>query len=51
MMKNRVAMLRLKREKILTNLADENVSRAKLLTILMDIDDEIEELERNKVNA
>ncbi|HWQ42660.1 MAG TPA: hypothetical protein VN456_11585 [Desulfosporosinus sp.] len=51
MMMNRVAMLRLRREKVLTNLADQNGSRAKLLTILMDIDDEIEELERNKINA
>lgn len=48
---NRVEILRLEREKVLTNLVDENGNRVKLLTILMDIDDEMEELEKNKVKA
>jgi len=48
---NRVEILRLEREKVLINLADQNGSRAKLLTMLMDIDDEMEELENNKLKA
>ena len=51
MIMNRVEILRLEREKVLINLADQNGSRAKLLTILMDIDDEMEELENNKLKA
>lgn len=51
MIMNRVEILRLEREKVLINLADQNGSRAKLLTMLMDIDDEMEELENNKLKA
>lgn len=44
---NRTEILRLEREKVFKNLAEENCSRAKWLTILMDIDDEMEEIAKN----
>ena len=51
---NRVEVLRLQREKVFTNLIEDNANRVKWLTALMDIDDEMEELEEmeeNKVKA
>ena len=51
MIMNRVEILRLERAKVLANIAEENGSRAKLLIMLMDIDDEMEELENNKLKA
>ncbi|WP_199241693.1 hypothetical protein [Desulfosporosinus sp. Sb-LF] len=42
---NRTEILRLQREKVLTYLAEDKDNRAKWLTALMDIDDEIEEIE------
>ncbi|SPF42988.1 conserved hypothetical protein [Candidatus Desulfosporosinus infrequens] len=48
---NRTEILRLEREKVLSNLAAENGSRTKLLIMLMDIDDEIEEIAENKLKA
>jgi len=48
---NRTEILRLEREKVLTNLAQETGNRAKWLTLLMDIDDEMEELAEKKVKA
>ena len=45
---NRTEILRLQREKVLANIAEDNLNRAKWLTELMDIDDEIEEMEEQK---
>ena len=45
---NRNEVLRLERDKVLANLAEKNGNRAKWLTLLMDIDDEIEEIEKKK---
>ncbi len=42
---NRTEVLRVQREKVLINLAENHENRAKWLTVLMDIDDEMEELE------
>jgi len=49
---NRTEILRLQREKVLANIVEDNVNRAKWLTELMDIDDEMEEMAelKNKVN-
>jgi len=44
MIMNRIDHLRKEREKVLTNLAENNGNRAKWLTVLMDIDDEMEEI-------
>ena len=41
---NRAEILRKEREKVLTNLAESKDNRAKWLTALMDIDDEMEEI-------
>lgn len=41
---SRSEILRQERERILKQLTDENKNRAKLLTALMDIDDEMEEI-------
>jgi len=51
-MMNRVEILRLQRDKILANILEDNANRAKWLTELMDIDDEIEEMAKknHKVN-
>jgi hypothetical protein len=40
----RCEILRLQREKVLVSLAENSENRAKWLTILMDIDDEMEEI-------
>ena len=48
---NRTEILRLEREKILRNIAEDNANRAKWLIILMDIDDEMEEIAQNKLKA
>ena len=48
---SRTEILRLEREKVLTNLALENGSRAKWLILLMDIDDEMEEIAENKLKV
>ena len=48
MIMNRVEILRKEREKVLTNLAEKNGSRAKWLTALMDIDDEMEEMAKKQ---
>lgn len=45
---NRAEILRLEREKVLTNYKEDNGNRAKWLTALMDIDDEMEEMEKNQ---
>lgn len=41
---SRSEVLRQERERVLEQLAQENQNKAKLLTALMDIDDEIEEI-------
>lgn len=46
---NRTEILRLEREKVLANIVQDNANRAKWLTMLMDIDDEMEELSENKL--
>ena len=48
---NRTEILRLEREKVLTNLAEENGSRTKWIIMLMDIDDEMEEIAENKLKV
>jgi len=45
---NRTEILRKEREKIFANLAEKKGNRAKWLTALMDIDDEMEEMAENK---
>lgn len=49
---NRTEILRLQREKVLANIVEDNANRAKWLTELMDIDDEMEEMaeQKHKVN-
>ncbi len=49
---SRVEVLRIEREKVFVRLAEDKDNRAKWLTALMDIDDEMEEIEENmlKVN-
>lgn len=41
---NRLEILRVERERIVKTLGKENKNRVKLLTMLMDVDDEIEEI-------
>ncbi|OLN30627.1 MULTISPECIES: hypothetical protein [Desulfosporosinus] len=41
---NRLEILRVERERIIKTLGKENKNRVKLLTMLMDVDDEIEEI-------
>ncbi|HUS89487.1 MAG TPA: hypothetical protein VMW91_09005 [Desulfosporosinus sp.] len=48
MIMNRTEILRKERDKVLTNLAENKGNRAKWLTALMDIDDEMEEMAENK---
>jgi len=48
MIMNRTEILQKEREKVLINLAENKGSRAKWLTALMDIDDEMEEMAENK---
>jgi len=48
---NRTEVLRKEREKVLTNLAESKDNRAKWLTALMDIDDEMEEMAENKIKT
>lgn len=48
MFMNRTEILRKEREKVLTNLTENKESRAKWLTLLMDIDDEMEEMAKSK---
>lgn len=40
----RIEILRLQRKEVLSNLAEKKENRARLLTALMDIDDELEEI-------
>ena len=51
MIMNRTEILRKEREKVLTNLTEKKGSRAKWLTALMDIDDEMEEMAEKKYNT
>lgn len=51
MIMNRIEILREKREKVLTSLTENKGNRAKWLTQLMDIDDEMEEMEKNKLKT
>ncbi|HZK55886.1 MAG TPA: hypothetical protein VFC84_17105 [Desulfosporosinus sp.] len=48
MLLNRSEILQKEREKVLTNLAESKENRAKWLTALMDIDDEMEEMAQSK---
>ncbi|HZK83542.1 MAG TPA: hypothetical protein VFC58_02480 [Desulfosporosinus sp.] len=45
MFMNRTELLQKEREKVLINLSENKDTRAKWLTALMDIDDEMEEME------
>jgi len=45
---NRIEILQKEREKVLVNLAENKGNRAKWLTALMDIDDEMEEMTEDK---
>jgi len=47
-MMSRTELLRLQREKVLANFLEDNANRAKWLTELMDIDDEMEEITEQK---
>jgi len=51
-MMSRTQILLLQREKVLANILKDNANRAKWLTELMDIDDEMEEMakQNSKVN-
>jgi len=51
MIMNRTEILRKEREKVLINIAENPGNRAKWLTALMDIDDEMEEMAENKQKA
>ncbi len=51
MIMNRAEVLRKEREKVLTSLAEKQGNRAKWLTALMDIDDEMEEMAKSKVKS
>jgi len=51
MFMNRIEILQKERDRVLVNLAENNGSRVKWLTALMDIDDEMEEMEENKQKA
>ncbi|WP_158408384.1 hypothetical protein [Desulfosporosinus fructosivorans] len=44
MFMNRIEVLQKEREKVLVNLAENKGNRAKWLTALMDIDDEMEQM-------
>ncbi|HZK52809.1 MAG TPA: hypothetical protein VFC84_01205 [Desulfosporosinus sp.] len=46
---NRTQVLLKERERVFTNLAENQENRAKWLTALMDIDDEMEEMADNKL--
>lgn len=48
MIMSRTEFLRKEREKVLTNLVEKKGNRAKWLTALMDIDDEMEEMAATK---
>jgi len=48
MFMNRIEVLQKEREKVLVNLAENKGNRAKWLTALMDIDDEMEQMTENK---
>ena len=48
---NRTEILRMERERVLTNIAEDNGNRVKWLTALMDIDDEMEEMAEKKQKA
>ena len=48
---NRTEILRKERDRVLSNLAENSGNRAKWLTALMDIDDEMEEMEENKIKT
>ncbi len=48
MFMNRIEILQKEREKVLVNLAENKGNRAKWLTALMDIDDEMEEMTEDK---
>ena len=50
-MMNRTEILRLQRERVLANILEDNANRAKWLTELMDIDDEKEEMEKQKAKV
>lgn len=47
----RTEILQRQRERVLTNLLESKENRAKWLTALMDIDDEIEEMEKQRRKA
>lgn len=51
MIMNRTEILQKEREKVLTNLSENQGNRAKWLTALMDIDDEMEEMAKNKLKT
>lgn len=51
MIMNRTEILRKERDKVLTNLAEKSGNRAKWLTALMDIDDEMEEMAKDKIKV
>ena len=51
MFMNRTEILRKEREKVLTNISENQDNRVKWLTALMDIDDEIEEMEEKKLKT
>jgi hypothetical protein len=48
---NRTEVLRKERERVFDNLAGNKGNRAKWLTALMDIDDEMEEMAENKIKT
>ncbi|MDP4128058.1 MAG: hypothetical protein Q8912_14125 [Bacillota bacterium] len=50
-MMNRTEILRIEREKVLTNIVEDSNNRVKWLTALMDIDDEMEEMAKKKQKA
>jgi len=48
---NRTEVLRKERERVFKNLVENKENRARWLTVLMDIDDEMEEMAENKIKA
>lgn len=50
-MMNRTEYLRIQRDKVLANILEDNANRAKWLTELMDIDDEIEEMAEQELKV
>lgn len=48
---NRIEFLQIQRNKVFVNLAEKKENRATLLTALMDIDDELEEWEKGKIEV